>query len=88
MTPLEFKNSLENLTQKEKIIVKLISEGFSTKEIADKLFNSIRTIEKHRQNIAFKLDQSGQGKLLLFLLENKSSILEFFRQPVGASLGV
>jgi DNA-binding NarL/FixJ family response regulator len=41
----------KNLTEKEKEIIRLICHEFTTKEIADKLFLSERTIETHRQNI-------------------------------------
>ena len=46
----------ENLSTRERQIVKLISEGKSTKEIADLLFISVRTVEHHRANIMEKLN--------------------------------
>lgn len=44
------------LTRREKEILKLIYDGVSNKEIAEKLSKSIRTIETHRFNIMKKLD--------------------------------
>lgn len=76
MKAIDLENSVKILTKKEKIIVKLIIQGNSSKEIAAVLFNSVRTIETHRQNIASKFDKYGQGKLFLFLLENKSQIIK------------
>jgi DNA-binding NarL/FixJ family response regulator len=75
MEAIDFENSVKMLTKKEKVIVKLIIQGNSSKEIAEILYNSRRTIETHRQNIAAKFDKYGQGKLFLFLLENKNKII-------------
>ena len=43
------------LGQKEKEIIKLIAEEFTTDEIADKLGLSKYTVETHRKNIFIKL---------------------------------
>lgn len=45
----------EQLTIREREIVKLIVEGKSSKDIADLLFISIRTVDSHRANIMQKL---------------------------------
>ncbi|MCG2418047.1 response regulator transcription factor [Aequorivita sp. F47161] len=47
---------MKNLTSSEKIILKLVSQQLSSSEIAEKLFISVRTVEKHRSNIIMKLD--------------------------------
>ncbi|WP_010523081.1 response regulator transcription factor [Aquimarina agarivorans] len=77
MNKIEFENSIKNLTPREKKITELIVLGYSTKRIAQTLHNSTRTIETHRQNIAVKFDKCGQGKLVLFLIENKSKVIDF-----------
>lgn len=46
---------LDNLTQREKEIVGLIAAGKKSKEIADGLFISVKTVSKHRSNILAKL---------------------------------
>lgn len=48
-------NKLKLLTSSEKKILKLVSEQLSSNEIGDKLFISVRTVEKHRSNIITKL---------------------------------
>ena len=53
----------KELTMKEIEIVKLIAQGMSSKEIADKLFISHRTVETHRHNILKKLDMSNAAQL-------------------------
>jgi len=47
---------IKHLTSSEKTILKLVSEQMSSSEIAEKLFISIRTVEKHRSNIIMKLE--------------------------------
>jgi two-component system, NarL family, response regulator NreC len=46
----------EDLTSREKEVLQLISEGSSTKQIAENLFVSIKTVESHRQKIMQKLN--------------------------------
>lgn len=43
------------LTHREEAIVKLIAEGYSTKEVAETLFISAKTVDRHRANILQKL---------------------------------
>ncbi len=43
------------LTNRESEIIQLISQGESTKDIAEKLHISIATVETHRKNIIKKL---------------------------------
>jgi DNA-binding NarL/FixJ family response regulator len=52
------------LTKREKEILKLIAEGFSSQEIADKLFISLRTVETHRLNINQKLNVKNTAGLV------------------------
>lgn len=52
------------LTKREKEILKLIAEGFSNQEIADKLFISLRTVETHRLNMNQKLDVKNTAGLV------------------------
>jgi DNA-binding NarL/FixJ family response regulator len=46
----------ELLTPRELEIVKLVAEGYSTREIAEALVISEKTVERHRANILDKLD--------------------------------
>lgn len=46
---------LQTLSPSELTIIRLISKNKSTKEIADSLFISVRTVQKHRTNIIAKL---------------------------------
>ena len=52
------------LTKREKEILKMIAEGLSSQEIAEKLFLSLRTIDTHRFNINQKLDVKNTAGLV------------------------
>lgn len=64
---------LHDLTPTERRILKRISEGKTSKQIAAELYVSPKTIENHRVNIAAKLDIHGSNALLKFALENKAA---------------
>lgn len=65
---------LETLTASERRILRLIANGKTTREIAEELFISPRTVDHHRANIAAKLDLKGKNALLTFALTNKTKI--------------
>jgi DNA-binding NarL/FixJ family response regulator len=44
------------LTPREQEVMRLLAEGFTTREIAQRLFISPKTVENHRANIMKKLD--------------------------------
>ena len=58
---------IETLTGKEKVIMGLLFEGHANKEIADKLGNSVRTIELRRATIYDKLQISNAVELVRLL---------------------
>ena len=53
-----------DITPREKEVLELVAEGFSTKQIADKLGISIRTVESHRINMLKKLEVSNSAELI------------------------
>jgi len=62
---------LARLTQTELQIIRLVGEYKTSKEIAQELFVSIKTIETHRYNICLKLGISGPHALLAFAVEHQ-----------------
>lgn len=52
------------ITPREKEVLELVAEGHSTKQIADKLGISIRTVESHRINMLKKLEVSNSAELI------------------------
>ncbi len=69
------KPSIQDLTPAEMNVLKLIAEHQTSREIAEKLFISPRTVERHRFNICAKLDIHGSNALIKFAFENKNRIL-------------
>ncbi|WP_435770629.1 response regulator [Nocardioides sp. SYSU DS0651] len=51
------------LTERENQVVKLIAEGHSSKEIAQELVISIKTVERHRANVLAKLGMRDRTEL-------------------------
>ncbi len=64
----EHATGLSSLTEAERRVLKLVAEYKTSKEIADDLFISVRTVDRHRANIADKLDLKGAHALLQFAL--------------------
>lgn len=62
---------LEPLSDREKEILRYLSDGMSPKEIADKIFLSVRTVETHKNNIMQKFQVNSVGKLISLVLKNK-----------------
>ena len=59
----------ETLTQREREVLKLVAEGHSNKKIADLLFISVKTVERHRANLMAKLDLHTPQALTAYALE-------------------
>jgi DNA-binding NarL/FixJ family response regulator len=68
------KPGLDNLTPTERQVLRLIAANKTSKQIADGLCISARTVEKHRANISEKLELHGSHALLNFALEHKSEL--------------
>ncbi len=66
----DFKK-LPSLTKREKEILTLISQGKSTKEMAENLFLSFLTVQNHRKNILNKLEVKNVVQLLNVAKKNR-----------------
>ncbi|MBX7173629.1 MAG: response regulator transcription factor [Pyrinomonadaceae bacterium] len=66
--------AISKLTPTEKKILMMIGDYKTSKDIANEMFISIRTVEHHRSNIAIKLDLKGSHALLKFALDHKDEI--------------
>ncbi len=54
------------LTAREQEVMRLLAEGFSAKEVAERLFISPKTVENHRTNIMKKLDLHSSIELIRY----------------------
>jgi DNA-binding NarL/FixJ family response regulator len=68
------QSPLRDLTPAELKILRLVAEGLTSKEIADKLSIHYRTVENHRTNMCRKLGVDGASALLRFALNNRSAL--------------
>lgn len=63
-------NTTLSLTEREKDVLALISEGLSNAQIAASLYLSPRTIEKYVTSLLRKTDTSNRAELVRFAMEN------------------
>ncbi len=56
------------LSKRELEVLKLIAEGYKNKEIAEKLFVSVRTVTTHRERLMKKLDLHSTYEIVRFAL--------------------
>jgi len=61
----------EDLTPREREVLKLIAEGFRTRDIAAHLSLSPKTIEKHRANLMRKLDLHSVSAVTAYAISNQ-----------------
>jgi DNA-binding NarL/FixJ family response regulator len=72
---LKSETNWETLTQREKEILKLVGEGHTSKDIAEILSISPKTVDKHRSNIMRKLDLHSAAALTAYAV-NKGIVVK------------
>lgn len=65
---------LDSLTPTERRVLALIAQYLTSREIADQLGISLRTVENHRNNICAKLDVHGSHALIKFALKHQTEL--------------
>jgi DNA-binding NarL/FixJ family response regulator len=68
--------TLPRLTPRERQMVQLLAEGYSTQQIADHLHLSAKTVATHREHVFAKLQIQGIAQLTRFALRTGLSSLE------------
>lgn len=69
------EDGIGKLTPREEEIVSLLAKGYANKEIAEKLFVSVKTIESHKSKIMEKLNLKTRPELVKYAL--KQGLLDF-----------
>jgi len=59
----------EELTPREQEVLTFIAEGYSNREIADVLVISVKTVDRHRENIMRKLQLHNRVELVKYAIE-------------------
>lgn len=59
------------ISRREREVLELICQQFTTPEIAEKLFISPRTVEGHRTNLLLKTDSKNIAGLVVFAIQNE-----------------
>ena len=63
-------SGIDRLTPRQRQILQLVAEGFSTREIAERLFVSVKTVETHRAQIMQRLDIHDVAGLVRFAIRH------------------
>jgi DNA-binding NarL/FixJ family response regulator len=69
--PAQSDNRLAQLSEREQEVLTLIALGYSNKEIAEKLFLSVKTVETYKTRIMEKLELTTRAALVRFALQHK-----------------
>jgi len=72
----DVKGNDKCLTKREKEVIALVVEGLSNKEIAEKLFISVRTVDSHKNNIMQKLNLKSSVELVKYAIKNNLARLD------------
>lgn len=73
LTAQELENlaNAQQLTTRELEILRLLAHGYTNREIAEKLFLSVKTVEAHRSKIYSKLKIKSRYELVDYAIEHK-----------------
>lgn len=69
------RDPFKAVTKREREILSLLAEGLTSAEIAEKLYISPRTVEKHRTNLLKKLEQKNTASMVRYVMENQPQML-------------
>lgn len=62
------RETFDGLTDREQEVLKLIADGLTNQDIADKLTISVKTVERHRANIMGKLNLHSRTELVKYAI--------------------
>lgn len=76
LSPIDetLRKALDHISNAEKRVLFLLTENLTSKQIAERLHISARTVQAHRVSLAHKLDIKGSNKLLELALRNAETI--------------
>jgi DNA-binding NarL/FixJ family response regulator len=68
-------DGVDSLTPAERKVLRLIADYKTSREIADELSISVRTVDNHRSNISGKVGVTGSHALFKFAIQHRSELL-------------
>jgi DNA-binding CsgD family transcriptional regulator len=81
----EFNCEPVSISDRELEIIKLIAEGYTNNEIAEKLFLSHHTVNTHRKNILQKLGVNNTASIVMYAVKTQLvSPNKFLFSPVNS----
>jgi two-component system response regulator NreC len=57
------------LSDRERQVLKLVAEGFSSRDIAEQIFVSVKTVETYRRRLAEKLGLESRADIVRYALD-------------------
>ena len=69
--PVRVRGSQDSLTVREVEVIKLIGQGLSNQEMAQKLYLSEKTVKNHLTNIFRKINVSDRTQAVIYAIRNK-----------------
>lgn len=72
------KTSKDELTKREKEIVKLVAKGMMLKEISDELGIALSTLNSHQKSIHQKTRTRSMAELVIWAKNNPEKLLSLF----------
>ena len=70
MDTFEGDSLYASLSKREKEVLPLVALGYNNRDIAEKLFISVKTVEVHKANIRKKLEVDSYADLLRYSMKN------------------
>lgn len=68
---IQKKDTSDGLSPRESEVLQLIAEGYSSKQIAEILCISIKTVQAHRMHLMAKLDLHNRAELIKYAIQRK-----------------
>jgi len=70
------RKTTKELTERENEILELVAQGFGNKEIGERLFISVRTVETHKTHILDKLGLKNAAELIKYAIKHNIISIE------------
>lgn len=66
---IRIEDPYDSLTNREREILQLVVEGYKSREISERLFISLKTVDKHRGNLMNKLGRHSMPELVHYAIQ-------------------